>query len=156
MSSSKLMDIVKQGHLVIPLFFLKHVKDFKIKIDEFIFLMYLYNLGNNFSFDPNKFTQDLNIDLTKTMSYIDVLTNKNLIKVDVVKNDKGLREEKVNLDEFYNKISLLTMDEVVNKENDDSNIYEVIEQEFGRTLSSMEYEIIKAWLDSNTSEDLIR
>ena len=37
-----------------------------------------------------------------------------------------------------------------------SSIFETIEKEFGRTLSSMEVEIIKAWLDSNISEELIR
>ena len=46
------------------------------------------------------------------------------------------------------------MDEAIqNKE--ESNIFEVIEKEFGRTISPMEYEIIKAWLDNNMSEDII-
>ena len=31
-----------------------------------------------------------------------------------------------------------------------------IEKEFGRTLSPTEYEIIKAWLDNNISEDIIK
>ena len=32
----------------------------------------------------------------------------------------------------------------------------MIEKEFGRTLSPIEYEIIKAWLDNNISEDIIK
>ena len=44
--------------------------------------------------------------------------------------------------------------EIVNKDN--SNIYDVIEKEFGRCLSPIEYETIKGWLDSNISEDLIK
>ena len=78
-------------------------------------------------------------------------------KKKVVKNDKGLMEEVVLLDEFYNKISLLMMEEVnqVSK-SDNSNIFEIIEKEFGRTLSPIEYEIIKAWLDNNISEELIK
>ena len=42
------------------------------------------------------------------------------------------------------------------KSNYQSNIFEVVEKEFGRTLSPMEYEIIKAWLDNDMSEDLIK
>ena len=34
--------------------------------------------------------------------------------------------------------------------------YEIIEKEFGRTLSPMEYEIIRAWLDNDMSEELIQ
>ena len=35
------------------------------------------------------------------------------------------------------------------------NVFSMIEQEFGKTLSPMEYEIIKAWLESNKSVELI-
>ena len=45
---------------------------------------------------------------------------------------------------------------VNSKDVTDSDIYSTIEKEFGRTLSPMEYEIIKAWLDSNTSEEIIK
>ena len=67
-------------------------------------------------------------------------------------------EETIILDDFYNKLSLLTIDEAVKEENNssNSNIFEVIEKEFGRTLTPMEYEISKAWLDNGMSEDLIK
>lgn len=157
MKSSKLIDIFKQGHIVIPLFLLQHYKEFKLEIGEFVFLMYLYSLGNGFLFNPSKFACDLNIDLKEVMGYIGTLSDKHFIRVEVVKNDKGLMEEVVLLDEFYNKISLLMMEEVnqVSK-SDNSNIFEIIEKEFGRTLSPIEYEIIKAWLDNNISEELIK
>lgn len=157
MKSSKLIDIFKQGHIVIPLFLLQHYKEFKLEIGEFVFLMYLYSLGNEFLFNPSKFACDLNIDLKEAMGYIGTLSDKHFIRVEVVKNDKGLMEEVVLLDEFYNKISLITMEEVnqVSK-SDNSNIFEIIEKEFGRTLSPIEYEIIKAWLDNNISEELIK
>ena len=51
------------------------------------------------------------------------------------------------------------MDEVVSEENrnvEDSTIFEVIQKEFGRTLSPMEFEISKAWLDNGMDEDLIK
>ena len=65
-------------------------------------------------------------------------------------------EEKVKC--LYDKIIVMTLNdsenEIVNKDN--SNIYDVIEKEFGRCLSPIEYETIKGWLDSNISEDLIK
>lgn len=157
MKSSKLIEILRKGNMVIPLFLLQNYKKLKLEIDEFIFLMYLYNLGDKFLFDPGRFKEDLNLELKDIMNYIGVLTDKSFIKVDVIKNDKGLMEEVVLLDDFYSKLSFLVMDEVNNSSNsDNSNIFEIIEKEFGRTLSPMEYEIIKAWLDNNMSEDLIK
>lgn len=157
MKSAKLIDIFKQGHIVIPLFMLQHYKELKLEIGEFLFLMYLYNLGNKFIFDPSKFVSDLNLDIKDVMNYIGTLSDKHFIRVEVMKNDKGLMEEMVLMDDFYSKLSLITMDEINNASStDSSNIYEVIEKEFGRTLSPMEYEIIRAWLDNDMSEELIQ
>ncbi|MBO5120858.1 MAG: DnaD domain protein [Bacilli bacterium] len=157
MKSSKLIDIFKQGNMVIPLYFLQHYKDFKLELEEFIFLMYLYNLGDRFLFDPGKFSSELNIELMAVMNYVGILTEKHFMRVEVLKNEKGLMEEVVILDDFFNKLSMITIDEVNNTSNsENSNIFEIIEKEFGRTLSPMEYEIIKAWLDGGFSEELIK
>ena len=45
------------------------------------------------------------------------------------------------------------MDEEPKKDN--SQIFDIFEKEFGRTLSPMEYEIINAWRDSNILEETI-
>lgn len=157
MKSAMLIDIFKQGNIVIPIYFLQHYKEFKLNMDEFVFLMYLYNLGNKFLFDPGKFSDDLNLELLETMNLIGVLTDKDFIRVEVLKNEKGLMEEVVILDGFYNKLSLITIDQVNSVSSaENSNIFEIIEKEFGRTLSPIEYEIIKAWLDNGMSEELIK
>lgn len=156
MKTSKLVDIFRQGNIVIPLFLLQHYQDFQLKLEEFVFLMYLYHCGGSFLFDPKKFGEDLNLPISDVMNYIDVLIEKKLIRVEVVKNDKGLMEETVLLDDFYNRLSFFMMDQANGTSNSEkSNIFEIIEKEFGRTLSPMEYEIIKAWLDNQMSEELI-
>lgn len=157
MKNSKLIDIFKNGNIVVPLYLLKNYKELNLEMNEFIFLMYLYNLGNKFLFDPNKFSNDLGIDTTGVMNYIGILTEKKLIRVEVLKNDKNVMEEIVSLDDFYNKLTCLTIGNI-SKDDDgvDSNIFELIEKEFGRTLNSTEYEIIKAWLENNYSEELIK
>ena len=158
MKSSKLIEIFKQGNMVIPLYLLQHYKDFKLKLDEFIFLMYLYNLGDNFQFDPSKFGNELNMTLIEIMSYIEVLTDKRFIRVESKKNDKGVMEEFIVMEDFYNKLTMITIDEV-NKETNDvskTDIFEVIQKEFGRTISPIEYEIIKAWIESGINQDVIK
>lgn len=159
MKSSKLIEIFKDGNIVIPMYLLKNYKTLKLDLEEFVFLIYLYNHGNYFLFDPNLFSDQLHKDLTEVMDLTGRLTDKGFMKVEVIKNDKGFMEEMVILDDFYNKLKLYMIDEMNQsdeKEIEDSSIYEMIEKEFGRTLSSIEYEIIKAWLENNFSEELIK
>jgi len=157
MKNSKITDIFKDGNMVIPIYLLKHYKDLKLEFNEFIFMMYLYNLGNHVLFNPKKISDDLNIDLAVVMEYISSLTDKGFITVDVLKNEKGLMEEVLIIDPFFNKLSLMTIEDISkNSGNDESDIFDIIQKEFGRTLSTMEIEIIKAWLENNISEELIK
>ena len=155
MKNSKIINIFSSGNIVIPIYLLKNYKSLNLEIQEFIFLMYLYSLGNKIVFNPSKYGDDLNIDLNEVMNNISVLSEKGFIKVEVIDNDKGLKEEVVILDDFFQKISLLAIEEV-NNSKEESNIFELIEKEFGRTLGPIEYEIISAWLDNNYSEELIK
>ena len=120
--------------------------------------MYLYNLGDNVLFNPGEFSDKLNVNFTEIMNYVGSLTDKGLIRVEVIKNDKGDMEERIILDDFYNKLSLVIMDDVNESKSDSSksDVFEIIEKEFGRTLSPIEIEIIRTWLDNNFSEDLIK
>ena len=159
MKGSKLMDFFKDGNLVIPMYFLKRYKDFDLDMNEFIFLMYLYNLGENISFDPQKYATDLNIELMTAMEYVEKLSDKKLVRVEVVKENSGVRREVLLLDDFYRRLSLITMDEAVQEEKsntENSNVFDVLEKEFGRKLTPMEFEISKAWLDNGISEELIK
>ncbi len=156
MDSKKLVNIVKQGNLVIPLYLLQDYKKLDLSMEEFVFLMYLYNQGEKSLFNPEKFSLDLGIGLKQVMSYISKLSDARLISVETLKNDKGLMEELVNLENFYNRVTSLMIEELVEEvDYSNSSIFSVIEKEFGRTLSPMEFEIIKAWLDNHMSEELI-
>ena len=156
MKSSKLIELFKTRNIVIPLYLFKNYKDFALELDEFVFLMYLYNLGNDIVFDIEKFSLELGINSKDILTYISNLTDKKLVEIKTVKSDK-INIEKISLDGFYSKIGLLVMDNINNTDDtDNSSVYEMIEKEFGRTLSPMEYEIIKEWLNNNISEELIK
>ncbi len=154
MKSENLVDILKTGNIVIPIYFLKNYKKFDLKIDEFVFLMYLVNLKDNV-FNPKMIGEELNIKNTEVLNYISILSDKKLVNIDSKKSDKIITDI-INLDGFYNKLGIIVRDEINDVDVDNSSVFELIEKEFGRTLSSMEYEIIKAWLNNNISEELIK
>lgn len=118
--------------------------------------MYLYNSKDKFLFNPQKISTDLNLSLEKVMNNIDSLSDKHYIEVKVCKNDKDIMEEVVIMEGFYQKLTLLLSEDINSKDTTTSSIFEIVEKEFGRTLSPIEYEIIKAWLEDNISEEVIK
>ena len=156
MNKVKLNTLIKDGNIVIPLYIFKLYKKFNLTLDEFIILMYLYN-KNGLVFDPEKISEDMNMDIMEIMGYVSVLTDKGIINLDVRKNEKGVLEEKINLDNFIEKISLSLINEFNEPEkSEEQNIYKMIETEFNRKLSPLECEVVREWQDNNYSDELIK
>jgi len=158
MKSSKLVSVLKKGNFVVPLYLFQLRDKFNIDFKEFIFLVYLTNLGDKVIFNPNSLANDLNLSLEEVLSYVDTLTEKGYVSIEVIKNDKNIMEEYIVLDLFYEKLTNIMIDGINQEkveEEKNSNVFEVIEKEFARPLTSMEYEIISAWIEDGTKEELI-
>ncbi len=155
MNKDELLQVIKDGNIVVPLYLLKKRKELRLDLEEFLFLIYLYNKGSKILFNPNDFKEELNIELIDVMKYISALTDKDMLSVDVLTNDKGIREEYINLDNFYKKLSLILLDEM-NHPKENTDIFSFVEKEFSRTLSPSEYEFIKAWMENGNSEEFIK
>ena len=94
------------------------------------------------------------------MNYINELQMASLVDIKVIKNDKGIMEEYINLDGFYEKIGLnivsKTTEEISSSKEDTEDIFDVLQKEIGKQLSPMEIEIVKAWKESGYSDELIK
>ena len=143
-----------ENHYTIPKYLITNLKKFKLDLNSFIVLIYLLNHRNKDVFNYKVIMNTLNLTEKEVLNAIDVLKDKKLLTIDMVKNEKGIIEERLNIDSFYD-ISFSTLLEKDGKKKDKDDIYDVFEQEFGRTLSPIEYEIINGWLTSNISEELI-
>lgn len=157
MKMKKMVEIFKKGNIVLPLHLFQERDKFNLDMECFVFLMYLYNLGEKVLFDVNKFSNDLNIKVPSILAYIDELTEKKYITVDVIKNDKNVMEEYVVLDLFYDKLANMLVDDINNDEGieEKKSIYDIIQEEFGKPISPIESEILDAWIESGVSEELI-
>ena len=157
MKTSKLMNIIKTKDLVIPSILLKNYKNLEINEKELLFLAYLMSYENIISFNPSVFSDTLGFTQEEIIGIIGNLSTKNYINM-VVKQENGKMKEFLNIEELYNKLLVLTIDdeEQEAKEEVSSKIYEVIEKELGRTLSPIEYETISGWLNQGISEELIK
>ena len=147
MKQKQLVKLLESKNIVVPLLFFKEYKKLNINLEEFIFLMYLKDKGNVFTFDPKNMSEELGMNVKDILVLISVLTDKKLLLIDTFKNDKGTIEEKIDISLFYEKITAIISEKIV-EANDkvlDNSIFSTIEKEFGRTLNSSEIEFIKAW-----------
>lgn len=148
--TDKIIDILKNGNISIPKILLLNYKKLKIQDNELILLIYLINFNE---FNPEKIAQDLSLEIVDVLNIINSLSKKDILKIKSQTINK-ICEEYICLDELYNKLSLLFMENKETKKTT-NNIYDKFEQEFGRTLSPIEYEIIGAWIESGFQEETI-
>lgn len=142
-----------EDNLVIPKTLLVNYKELKIKEKDLIVLIYLINLKNN-TFDPNKISSDLNLQLPEVLEIIENLNSADLLSINTNKNN-GILEEVIDISNLYKKLAFQVINETDNKDEEKANIYDSFEKEFGRTLSPTEYELISGWLENNYSEEII-
>ena len=154
MKTKKLLDVVKTSDLVIPSILLLNYKELNISEKELIFLSLLMNFEGEIAFDPIYFCKRLGFDVPEIMEIVSNLSAKNYLEIVVKKEDKKMKEY-ISIESFYEKLLLNTVEQ--EEENvDNSGIYNIIEEEFGRTLSPIEYETISGWLNAKIDESLIK
>jgi len=144
--------ILENKNLVINSLFIGQAVNLNLSLYEFLILAYFDNLVNK-EFDIKQLTSILKIKESDALMAFNQLIEKKLLSVVVEKNNSGKIIEKVSLEGFY---SLIVDDfKQESKKNERNDIYAIFEKEFGRPISSMEYEIINAWLDKNFTEEMI-
>lgn len=150
----KIINVIMDKPIIVPKIIFKNYKKLNITEEELIILIFIINLGNKVSYNPDIFVSELNIEKYKVMEIINSLSEKKMIDIVVLKNKDNKSEEFISLDLFYSKILNLFKDNCDKKE-ESSDIFSVFENEFGRTLSSLEYDLIKRWIDDSFSYELI-
>ena len=132
--------------------FIKKALSLKLSLEEFLMLTYFDNDYNNY-LNMDELSKNIGISSEKAYEIFTSLLSKKLIDIKTEKDIEGRLIEKVNLDNFYKMI--LEEEIKTEKQAKKNDIYEEFETEFARPITSMEYEIINAWLEHNYSEELI-
>jgi len=149
----KIIQIMKSP-LVVPKVLLMNYSKLNIDEKSLVVLIYLMN-DKAHTFNPKQIGDDLNIPMTDILRIIDSLCTNDVISIELKKVNE-VREEFINLDQLYTKLAYFIVNEEEVVENaKSSNIYDIFEQEFGRTLSPIEYELINGWLEADFKEDII-
>ena len=151
MLKEKLMEQLRNdNHYTIPKYVLTYAKD----LNSLLLLIYLINNSSNPIFDYKGISKDINLNEEEFYNSITSLKEKKILSIEMVKNEAGILEEKINIDSFYDIIFSKMLEDKSTDEGN-SDLFDLFEKEFGRTLSPMEYEIINSWVESKIDKGLI-
>ena len=154
MPTEILNKVIKEKTYNVPSFILKNYEKLNLTAEEVLVLIVLYNHYGKISYDINNLLEEINLEKYKLMQLISSLEEKKIISIDLITNSKGLKEEYISLELLYDKIVNIYLD-LKEETNENADIYSAFEKELGRTLSPMEYEIIKGWVMDKFSDELI-
>ena len=154
MPTEILNKVIKEKTYNVPSFILKNYEKLNLTAEEVLVLIVLYNHYGKISYDINKLLEEINLEKYKLMQLISSLEEKKIISIDLITNSKGLKEEYISLELLYDKIVNIYLD-LKEETSESADIYSAFEKELGRTLSPMEYEIIKGWVMDKFSDELI-
>lgn len=147
----KIIDLVKEKDIHFPRLLLSNYRKMDINEQELILIVFLLNEQSN-TFNPKRIGECLDWKLTEVLEVVNNLTTKDLINIDI-KKVNGVITEFINIENVYKKLSYYIINHEEEKES--SNIFDIFEREFGRTLSPMEYEIVNGWLTDKMDEEMI-
>lgn len=130
-------------------FFIKNNTSFY----AFALMLYLLNHNEPIVLDYNFFSKELDIPFKEIMISMEELKTKKYISIKLEKNQENKMEEKIYLEPLFNKLLMDLIDE--KEEEEPNDIFSKFEEEFGRTLSPIEYELINGWLEFGYKKEIV-
>ena len=152
---NKLIELLQEKPIIVPKIIFNKYKKLNITEEELILLIYMINMGNKVTYNPELFSKELDINKYKVMELINSLFEKQIINVIVEKNSLNKTEEYIVFDLLYNKLikEIIGVEEKTEEVGND--IFTIFEQELGRTISPMEYDMIKTWVTDYNKEVVV-
>ena len=149
----KIIGLLKEKPLVIPRILINNYRKLGINDSELIVLVLLMSLDEKTIYNPEEMAKEINDDKHNIMKIVNSLITKNIVSFEVEKkNNKAF--EYISLDLLYEKLFNLLIDRKEDSKIEIS-VFDTFEKELGRTLSPMEYEQIKEWVNDGNSEEMI-
>ena len=148
----QILKILQAKKMVLNTYLIKVALDAKLNLNEFLVLVYFDN-SFNCALDIDLICNTLGLDEASVMEAFNSLMVKGLVNIESSKDLENRMQEIVTLCGVYDFICDDV--ETVTKEEVKTDIFKTFEQELGRTISSMELELINGWLSNGTPEELV-
>lgn len=150
----KVIDLIKEKPLYIPKILINNYKNLKITDEELIIIIVLMSYGEKVLYDPSELARIIDGNKRTIMKVIDNLCDKNILSL-VIEKKNSKTYEYISLENLYEKLFNIVISKKEDDEEIDNSVFSIFENELGRTLSPMEYEKIKEWINSGNNNELI-
>ncbi len=147
----KVINLVKSKDYIIPNMLFANYKKLNLTELELLVIVYLIN-NDTLLYNPKDIATYFNIELVDVLNLMNSLMEKGVLTIKVEARN-GKKAEVLDMSSLYDKLTFLIIDK---EETIDTTIYSVIEKEFARALSPLEYDLVNAWLDNGYTEELIK
>ncbi len=143
---------IVKDQMVIPSLLLKRYHQLKLSETEVMVILHIHRFqmeGNNFP-TPEEIAQFTSVSSEDCTKILRQLIRKNILLIEQEEDDKQVLTECYSLEPLW--VTIYKTDYSASKSNRESeqqqtNIFILFEQEFGRPLSPFEIETVNIWLD---------
>ena len=147
---SDLREAFKSKDFVINTNIIKNISSLDINLKEFLLILYFINVSP--FLDTDDIEEKIGLSTDEITEIFGSLLSKKYIELDVT-NKKGEIIEQIKLDPLYDRLAL---NKKIDKTEGSNDIFKTFEQEFGRALSPMEFEMINKWINLGNEEETIK
>ncbi len=156
MNNSLMLKMIKDNLINVKDYLIKNYKRMGLNEQEAMMLIHIYNisqLGEDF-LSIYQLQDKMALEFVECSNLVYQLVQKNLLAFEMEIDEKGKQKEKFTLEPLFNAIikDILTENiNIITKEQDHmiSSIIAFLEQEFGRTLSPFEIEMLRTWFEQD-------
>ena len=152
MSNNILEGLIKAKDYTFKRQLFKIVADYNLSINELLLLIYFMNLDIP-TLNVPEIKKETLLSEKSILESFSLLSSKGLLAIKMEKGKDGKVTEVLDLSNLYK--AMVSEINLNIKKKTESNILEIFEKEFSRTLSPMEYEMINAWISSGMDEEMI-
>ena len=160
MKKEIMIEWIEQGSITIPKLLLNHYTKLGLNEEEFMLLLHvhMYIEGGNSFPTPTELSNKMTLTTSKCTDILRHLLQKGYLTIEEENDENSIIYEKYSLQPLWEKMLLLFIndhEEQPKNEEQESSLYTIFEQEFGRPLSPFECESLSMWIDQDGHDPAI-
>ncbi|GEK90619.1 DnaD domain-containing protein [Alkalibacterium kapii] len=156
MNKHLLFEWIRTGTLAVPNYLLKNYKKIGLDNDDLVTLLQLLALVENGQRFPDSqlLADRLAVSREEAFKAIHQLITKKVLTIETRTDEEGKTTDEFSFDLLYEKLATLLTQSIEKEETEkellaSKNIYQLFEQEFGRSLSAMEIQTLNMWIEED-------
>lgn len=162
MKKEQFIEFLEEGNLSIPNYLLNNYVKLGLNEKEFLLILHVHSCvesGKVFP-TPMEIADKMTIDPSECMEILRHLLQKGYLAISDEMDEHSIKYERYSLQPLWEKMIHFMLEKnkqasIQTHKDQETNLYTVFEQEFGRPLSPFECESLGMWLDQDHHDPTI-